>query len=208
VLTAASKSKRLRIIRWCAFSLCAIFVIFTATINLYILQGGKGRVFHRLEEIPTNTVGLVLGTDLIRPDGSTNIHFWNRTTAAANIFASGKVKRLIISGNPNNRGFNEVLEMRKVLLEKGVPDEAMALDTNGLRTLDSVRTLAKTQPLKTVTVITDEFHAPRAIFLCRHFGIDAVAFCGDKEPSSYWLFRVEAREYLARVKALIDVWAD
>ncbi len=189
-------------------SLCAAILISTAAINAYILHCSEGRVIYRIEDLPTNAVGLVLGTDLKRPNGSINIHFLNRTTAAAKAYATGKVKRLIISGSPNNRGFNEVLEMRKVLLEKGVPDDAMTLDTGGLRTLDSVRMAAKVQRLKTVTVITDGFHAPRSLFLCRHFGIDAVAFCGDREPWSYWLFRVEVREYLARVKALIDVWTD
>jgi SanA protein len=208
VLTAKSKLKRRCALLWGAFSLCAIFLITTAAINSYILHGSKGRIFYRIEDVPTNAVGLVLGTDLKRADGSTNIHFLNRTTAAARIYASGKVKRLIISGNPNNRGFNEVLEMQKVLLENGVPEMAMTLDMGGLRTLDSVRAAAKVQRLTTVTVITDGFHAPRSIFLCRHFGIDAVAFCGGREPSSYWLFRVEVREYLARVKALLDVSMD
>lgn len=186
----------------------ALVLISTVAINFFVLRSSQGRVFYHPEELPTNAVGLVLGTDLKRPDGSTNIHFLNRTTAAARIFASGKVKRLIISGNPDNRGFNEVLEIQRALLERGVPDEAMLLDVGGLRTWDSIRTVAKVQQLKTVTVVTDGFHAPRSIFLCRHFGIDAVAFCGDREPSSYWLFRVEVREYLARVKAMIDVWLD
>ena len=149
-----------------------------------------------------------MGTDLRRPDGSTNIHFLNRTKAAARIYAAGKVKRLIISGNPNNRGFNEVIEIRKILLESGVPSDAMTLDLDGVRTWDSIRTIAKVQQLKTVTVITDGFHAPRCVFLCRHFGIDAIAFCGDREPSGYWMFRSESREYLARVKAVLDVWTD
>jgi vancomycin permeability regulator SanA len=63
VLTAKSKLKRRRALLWGAFSLCAIFLITTAAINSYILHGSKGRIFYRIEDVPTNAVGLVLGAD-------------------------------------------------------------------------------------------------------------------------------------------------
>jgi SanA protein len=173
-------------------------------INLYIVQSTRSSIFTRIEQLPSGEVGLVLGTDFLRPDGSTNVHFLNRTAAAAKVYASGKAKSLIISGNQNNKGFNEVLGMEKVLISKGVPDRAMTLDFEGIRTLESARHARETFHLQKVLIITDDFHAPRAIFLCRHFGIDAVAFVSGKEPMDIWYFRHRLREYFARVKAVID----
>ena len=97
-----------------------------------------------------------------------------------------------------------MLEIQKILLAKGVPEDATTLDTEGLRTWESVRHAAEIYHYKTVTVITDGFHAPRSIFICRHFGIDAVAFCGSEEGTSFWSVRSQLREYLARVKAVAD----
>lgn len=190
---------------WIALLLLGSVLACTVAINIYILREGRGRLLYEVSELPNRDVGLVLGTDLIRPNGTTNLHFLNRTTAAVTAYHAGKVRRLLISGSPNNRGFNEVKEMQKVLVENGVPPEAIELDSGGLRTWDSARNAAKNDHLKTVLVITDGFHAPRSIFLCHHFGMDAVAYCGEKEPASFWLFRCQAREYFARVKAFMDI---
>jgi SanA protein len=59
--------------------------------------------------------------------------------------------------------------------------------------------------LERVTIVTDGFHAPRAIYLCRHFGMDAVALSCRKEAVNRWYWVYHAREYLARVKAVWDV---
>lgn len=147
---------------------------------------------------------MVLGTDLLRTDGSTNVHFLNRTDAAAKVYASGKIKSLIISGSKNNKGFNEVLGMERVLVSKGVPEKAMTLDFEGVRTLESVRHARQIFHLQKVLIITDDFHAPRSIFLCRHYGLDAVAFVSGKEPMDIWYYRHRLREFFARVKAVID----
>lgn len=69
---------------------------------------------------------MVMGTDLLRFNGSTNIHFYNRTEGAAEIFLSGKVEHLLISGNKNNKGFNEVSEIEGRLLKEGVPQNVRA----------------------------------------------------------------------------------
>jgi SanA protein len=153
-------------------------------------------------------MGLVLGTDLKSPDGSLNLHFQTRTTAAAKAYTAGKIKHLIISGNPNNRGFNEPLDIQKALLTNGVPESAMTLDSTGITTWDSIHAAVSDHPIKKITLITDAFRAPRALFLCRHFGIDAVAFCDGRKPAGYWLYRSELREYFARVKAFFQASLD
>jgi len=188
------------------FLIRAVFGFLTITfgINFYIIVSTKSSVFTRIEQLPSREVGLVLGTDLLRTDGSTNVHFLNRTDAAAKVYASGKIKSLIISGSKNNKGFNEVLGMERVLVSKGVPEKAMTLDFEGVRTLESVRHARQIFHLQKVLIITDDFHAPRSIFLCRHYGLDAVAFVSGKEPMDIWYYRHRLREFFARVKAVID----
>jgi SanA protein len=146
----------------------------------------------------------VLGTEPLRPDGSTNLHFIKRTDLAAKVYSSGKVTYLLISGNKNNRGFNEVLEMKKRILSKDVPETALELDFNGIRTWDSVRRAKEIYHVQKIVVITDAFHAPRAIFICRHFGIDAVAICPDRDPFGLWFVRYNVKEYFARLVAVFD----
>jgi SanA protein len=181
-----------------------LFVI-TLGINLYIIFSTEDGIVFQIANLPQREFALVLGTEPLRPDGSTNLHFIKRTDLAAKVYLSGKAARLLISGNKNNRGFNEVLEMKNRILSKDIPETALELDFDGNRTWESVRRTKETYHLQKVIIITDAFHAPRAIFLCRHFGIDAVAMCPDKDPFSLWFVRYNVKEYFARLVAVFDI---
>lgn len=173
-----------------------------------MVESTKASVFDQISQVPQREIGLVMGTDLLRFNGSTNLHFFNRTDGAAKIYLSGKASRLLVSGNKSNKGFNEVAGMDAELLAKGVPQDALVLDFEGNTTWESVRRAKEVYHLQKIIIITDAFHAPRTIFLCRHFGIDAVAFCQDKESFGFWFIRYHAREWLARVKAFGEVLVD
>jgi SanA protein len=188
------------------FLIGGVFAFFTITlgINLYIIGTTKSSIFTSIEQLPRTEFALLLGTDLLRADGSTNVHFVNRTDSAARVYAAGKARSLIVSGSKDNKGFNEVLGMEQALISKGVPEKALILDFEGVRTIESARHASQTFHLQKVLIITDGFHAPRSIFLCRSFSLDAVAFVSGNEPVNIWYYKHRLREYFARVKAVID----
>ena len=98
-------------------------------------------------------------------------------TAAALLYRSGRVRHLLLSGDNGTRGYDEPADMQAALLALGVPADAMTLDDAGFRTLDSVvRAGGEVFGQRRLTIITDRFHAYRAVFLTRQAGIDAVAF--------------------------------
>ena len=183
-----------------------LFVI-TLGINLYVILSARKAMVVQIADLPRRDVALVLGTEPVRPDGSVNLHFLGRTDLAAKIYLAGKVQYLLISGNANNRGFNEVLEMRKRISQEHVPDQALQVDFGGFRTWESVRRAGEVYHLQKLILVTDSFHAPRALFLCRHFGIDAVAICPAHDPIGWWLVRYQTKEYFARLIAVFDTIA-
>lgn len=185
--------------------LATIFFVSTVWINGYLLLGTRDRIVTQVDRLPKRQVGVVLGTDLMRADGSTNIHFLHRVEGATRAYFSGRVARLVISGNPNNKGYNEVVGIKCELLKSGVPERDIMLDFGGVRTIDSIRRIHDLYYLENMTIITDDFHAPRALFLSRSFGLDTVAFCYGSEPVGYWYLRSRLREYFARIKAVLDV---
>ena len=199
------KGKNLR--RLFRFLLVTVIVTFAITlgINVFMVASASKRTVRELSLLPAREYALVLGTEPVRPDGSTNLHFIHRTDHAALVYHSGKVAVLLISGNQNNRGFNEVLEMKKAVMARQVPMAALKLDFWGTRTIDSIRRAKQTYQLEQLIIITSDFHAARALFLCRHFGLDAVAFCPDHEPAGLWSVRYQIREYFARVRAVYDL---
>ena len=182
-----------------------LLLALTATVNLYIVGSARNHIFSEIHDLPQREWALLLGTEPIRPDGSTNLHFLNRTDAAARIYQAEKAANLLISGSKNNRGFNEVLLMKNRIVTNGVPESAVQMDFEGSRTWESVRRARTVYQLQAIIVITDAFHAPRALFLCRHFGIDAVAYCPGKESFGWWPIRYQVKEYFARLIAVFDV---
>src|ERR1700753_1753605 len=156
-------SKRARIV----FS---VLFLIPLGINLYIVFTARNSIYGQAGDLPECDFALVLGTDATRSDGSPNSHFLSRTETAAKAYFAGKVKHLLISGNKDNRGFNEVLGMKNQILAQHVPEDAILLDFDGVRTWESFRRARQIFHVQKVIVITDSFHAPRALFLCRHFG--------------------------------------
>ena len=95
--------------------------------------------------------------------------------------------------------------MRDALLEHGVPASALTLDYAGFRTLDSFARAKKVFGVDRLTIVTDDFHLPRAILLARHFGLDAVGYSSEAVPLK-WSMKTRLREIVARGKALLDLY--
>ena len=124
---------------------------------------------------------------------------------AATLYSMGKIDHFILSGDNSTKYYNEPLEMQKALVKKGVPESAITLDYAGLRTLDSVVRSKKIFGQDKITIITQPFHSYRALFISRYYNMDAVAMVAD-EPSLDGTFKVRLREYLARTKAVLDLY--
>ena len=95
--------------------------------------------------------------------------------------------------------------MRKALVKEGVPESAITLDYAGLRTLDSVVRSKMIFGQEKITIITQPFHSYRALFISRYYDIDAVAMVTE-EPGLDQSVKVYLREYLARTKAVLDLY--
>jgi vancomycin permeability regulator SanA len=63
--------------------------------------------------------------------------------------------------------------MRAYLVAAGVPERKIAADVAGLNTWDSCTRASTIFGIRSATVVTQDFHLPRAVALCRAAGIDA-----------------------------------
>lgn len=173
--------------------------------NQLVERGSADYLFEDLNKIPQNKVGLVLGTSRFLTSGKPNPYFEYRIHAAKSLFFSGKIQYLLLSGDNRFYSYNEPREMRKELIRMGIPDSVIILDFAGFRTFDSVIRGHKVFKLKKFTVISQRFHNERAVFIARHFGIEAIAFNAQDPPEDFTL-KVRLREYLARAKMVLDLF--
>jgi SanA protein len=169
-------------------------------------NAAKDKIFSSVESVPQSDVGLVLGTGKLTQHGNPNLHFNQRIGAAANLYFAGKVRALLVSGDNHIAGYDEPTDMRDALVAAGVPADKIICDYAGFRTLDSVVRAKIVFGLSRLTIITEEFHCPRAVWIAQRHGLDAVAFAAPDVQSRRWTWRVKAREQLARVACALDLY--
>ncbi|MET8866371.1 ElyC/SanA/YdcF family protein [Nonomuraea sp. NPDC004580] len=160
-------------------------------------QGWQARV-------PAAQAALVLGAGLY--DG---VHpspmLARRLDIAADLHRTGKVRALLLSGDNSRADYDEPTAMRDYLRAKGVPDAVMVLDYAGFDTWDSCVRARRVFGAEQVTVVTQEFHIPRAVTLCRAAGLEAFGV-GDDSARRYaaTTYAGAARELFATGKAFAD----
>ncbi len=86
-----------------------------------------------------------------------------------------------------------------------VTGSRVTCDYAGFRTLDSVVRAKTVFGLQEFTIVTEEFHCPRTLWIARQHGLEAVAFAAP-DLSIRWSARVKARESLARVWCAMDLY--
>lgn len=160
-------------------------------------------VFERIEQIPHNRVGVVLGTSEKVRSGRPNLFFEHRMKAAVELYRSGKVDRLLLSGDNRTIHYNEPWAMRRALMAAGVDSTHITLDYAGFRTLDSMVRAREVFGQQSFTVISQRFHNERAVYIARRKGIDAIGY-NAQDVGAYSGFRTKLREKAARVKVFAD----
>ena len=173
--------------------------------NWWVVYNTRNQTYFDINKLPANDVGLVLGTSKFVRTGKENLFFRYRMEATARLWKEGKVKYLILSGNNDSEYYNEPVDMQRALLRLGVPSSVMTLDYAGYRTFDSVVRCKDVFNQEKITIISQNFHNARALYIGNHEGMAAIAFAAQDVPDGYSL-RTLIREYLARPYAILDVY--
>lgn len=157
--------------------------------------------------LPDVEFALVLGAAPIGPEGGPNRYLVYRLDAAATLWQSGKVKKLLVSGDKRPPDYDEPAAMEAGLIKRGVPASAIVRDELGVRTLASIQRAETEFGQKRMIIVSQRFHLSRAIFLARERDIEAWGFEARDVTRAYSIF-TELRRYPSALRAYFDVWAD
>lgn len=156
-----------------------------AMANQVMMSWGKVYASGYAANLPAVDVALVLGTLPFQPPGELNPYMGERLSTAAELWRSGKVKYLIVSGNRDrDLDYDEPTAMRDTLVEFGVPSGVIYRDFSGFRTIDSVVRARDIYGQRRLIIVSQAFHVERAIFLARHLGIEAWAAHAEDDDTS------------------------
>lgn len=177
--------------------------LFAWATNLAVLGAANGKVYTTVESVPSAPVALVLGTSPTY-GGQKNLFFLVRLEATAELYKTGRVKKILVSGDNGRTTYDEPSAMRDELVSRGVPAGDIVLDYAGFRTLDSIVRAKEVFCVDKCIIVTDDFHLPRALYIASKTGLDAVGY--QTKPVDEFVSRsTREREVKARTMAWIDL---
>ncbi|MFY0686063.1 MAG: YdcF family protein [Cyclobacteriaceae bacterium] len=192
--------KLLKVLVWVGITSIVLLVL----ANLWIVRTTEQQIIVQVNNVSDGQTALVLGTSRLNREGEKNQFFENRIDAAAELFHSGRVNHIILSGDNRSKYYNEPKDMLNSLMERGVPSSIVTLDYAGLRTYDSILRAKEVFGQKRLVVVTQRFHCHRALFIANFFGLQAEGFvAADPVDNSN---KVLIRELFARPLSILDLY--
>jgi vancomycin permeability regulator SanA len=204
----------IRAARWCARRwrgavrlLAAVVVLAGSGIvgcTVWLRVEARGHIFS-VQDVPAAPVALVLGAQ-VYADGSPSPFLAARLEIARELYAAGKVRAILVSGDHGRWEYDEPEAMHRWLTGRGVPAVKVVRDYAGFDTYDSCARAVRVFGVRQAIVVTQMYHLPRAVAVCRRLGLDASGV-GDETAAQYrkpWR-NGAVREYGAAGKAARDV---
>jgi vancomycin permeability regulator SanA len=148
-------------------------------------------------------VAIVLGAG-VDGAGRPSPFLSQRVEVGADLYRTGRVKALLMSGDNSRTDYDEVKAMATAARRLGVPGSAIVTDHAGFDTYSSCYRARHVWGLTRAVVVSQPFHLPRAVWLCERLGIETQ---GAATVSSYLGPTVSGwvREIPAIDKAAVDL---
>lgn len=172
--------------------------------NAKVVNASAERCFESIDSLPECETGVLLGTSIRGRYTEVNPYFRPRINGILDLYRTGKIKRIFITGDSASVDYNEPRWMADTLISEGVPAEVIFLDFNGSHTLESAEHAAEFTGGQPYTVVSQRFHNERFIYMARQQGTDVWGLnCGNFMHSNILQLRQRCREALSRVKAVM-----
>jgi vancomycin permeability regulator SanA len=120
------------------------------------------------------------------------------------LYRAGKVRRILLSAD-DLAGDREISAMRARLRAARIPPADGVVDERGFSTRDSCARARTVFGLRSATLVTQAYHLPRALFVCRQHGVDGVGV-GAPDWGNYTIATMVShtlREMLATASAAL-----
>ncbi|AXE39796.1 hypothetical protein JS278_02659 [Acidipropionibacterium virtanenii] len=164
-----------------------------------------GRV-HTVEQTPSRDVAIVFGAAVL-PDGTPSNYLRGRLDVAADLYESGRVRAILVSGDNSTHNYNEPDNMKRYLVDsRGVPTAKVVTDYAGFDTYDTCVRARRIFGVTSAALVTQDYHLTRALATCRMTGGMNVVGSPDtsRAHDRTWWYGW-SREFGARLKMIYDV---
>ncbi len=168
-------------------------------INTWMIDEAKSQIFEisDLDDFDSDCV-LVLGAG-VWANNLPSPMLQDRLDKAIQISKAGIQSTLLMSGDHGQDDYDEVNVMKKYAIDQGLSSSDIFMDHAGFSTFESIVRAKKVFGVKKVIIVSQKEHLPRALYIARTLGLEAVGVAADSRNYSGQLAR-DLREFLARTK--------
>lgn len=168
-------------------------------ISIYLCASVKDQIITLDEATKLDADAILVLGARVWDNGSPSGVLEDRLDTGISAYQAGVSDRLLMSGDHGQDDYDEVNAMKDYALEQGIPSENIFMDHAGFSTYESVYRARDIFQVKTVLIVTQEYHLYRALYIARALGLNAYGVAADRSVYS-GIVGFEAREILARVK--------
>ena len=187
-------------------ALLAVIAILTLA-GLLAAAGLMGFVYYKETHLPPvgdSDVIIVLGAQ-VKADGTPSVALERRLTAALESYLADPQLIIVCGAQGANEPRAEGDVMRDWLMERGVPGDDVAAETESFNTrenLENAKTIMESRGLTRALVVTSDYHVARALELCRQTGISAAGKGSPSKPE--YFIKNHFREGLSWIKLWLE----
>jgi len=190
----------IRLVIW----LGIIVITMVALTNLWVVLSTLNQIRNVAQLDRQQQPALILGTSYLTREGASNPFFTSRISTAIGLYQEDLVSEFILSGSATDY-YNEPKAMASSLMASGIPNHMLISDTLGVRTLSSIIRCREVYQKDKVIIITQRFHAYRALFISNYYNLEAVAV-PTTDVNANGKPGLVLREVFARTLAVIDLY--
>ena len=185
--------KKIRKIIIAIVTIIILGIIVVFGINQYVKSVASRNIIQEVKNAKESDAILVLGCQVME-DGSLSLMLKDRLDKAVELYKQGISEKIIVSGDHGREEYDEVNAMKKYLIENEIPSESI--------TYESLYRAGYIFKVEKLTVVTQEYHLYRAVYIGNKLGIETYGVPAIK-TQYYGQTSREIREILARDKDFI-----
>jgi len=117
---------------------------------------------------------IVVPGNTVEANGVPSPRLKARIDAALDLFRKRMAPAIFVSGGVGKEGYDEAKVMAQYLRDKGVPPQAIIIDSEGINTAATAKNAArymKIHHLQSALAVTQYFHVPRTVFVLKASGV-------------------------------------
>lgn len=153
--------------------------------------------------IPERDMAIVLGAGVLK-SGEPTPYLQRRLDSAVDLYKSGKVEMLLLSGDNSASHYNEPEAMQRYVVAHGVDKDDTTIDFAGFNTYDSCYRAKAVFGVKEAIIVSQAYHLPRAIWTCNQLGIKSIGVAAKVAKGRDYTVNYLLREVVSSDKAMVQ----